>query len=131
MRRRATEIMATIGGVGLLLTLIGLYGVMAYLVATRTAEVGLRMALGASPRRVLWEVLRHALLLVAAGVFAGGAAAYVLTPTLATFLAGISPIDPIAFAATALLLFATGLAASWLPARRATRVSPLVALRHP
>jgi predicted permease len=130
MRRSATVMLGAIGGIGLLLTLIGLYGIMAFLVLTRVPEVGLRMALGASPGRMRWEVLRQALLLLTAGVGLGSLGALLFAPGLAVFLAGSSPFDPVSYGGTILILLGAGLAASWIPARRATRVSPLVALRH-
>src|SRR4029079_7802318 len=93
MRRAGTVLAGSIGVVGLLLTMIGLYGVMAYVVASRTVEIAIRMALGASASRVRREVLGQVFSLVAAGVTIGGAAAISLTPALRTFLVGISPFD--------------------------------------
>jgi ABC-type antimicrobial peptide transport system permease subunit len=109
--------------------MIGLYGVMAYVVASRTVEIAIRMALGASASRVRREVLSRALLLVVAGVAIGGAAALGLTPALRTFLVGVGPFDPVAFGAAALLLGIVGLAAGVVPAVRASRVAPMRALR--
>ncbi|MPZ20684.1 MAG: FtsX-like permease family protein [Luteitalea sp.] len=130
MRRAGTFLVGSIGAVGLLLALIGLYGVMAYVVASRTAEVGIRMALGASGHRIRWEVLRRGLLLVAAGVVIGGGASLGLAPALRTFLVGVSPFDPVAFATAAALLAIVGLAAGLVPAHRASQVDPIRALRQ-
>ncbi len=130
MRGVATYLAGSIGGVGLLLAMIGLYGVMAYVVASRTAEVGIRMALGASTRQIGWEVLSSALALVAAGVVIGAAASFGLAPALRTFLVGVSPYDPFAFAVAATMIAGAGLAASLIPALRAARVDPIVALRR-
>jgi predicted permease len=130
MRRVGTQMVGAIGIVGLLLTAIGLYGVVSYLVASRTAELGIRMALGATPRQLHREVLRHAARLVGGGVAIGAAASLLVTPALATFLAGLSPADPIAFLAAAAVLMLVALVASYLPARRVARVDPLLTLRE-
>lgn len=130
MRRAGTQMVGAIGIVGLLLTAIGLYGVISYLVASRTAELGIRMALGASTRQLHLEVLRHAARVVAAGLAIGVGASLLLGPALTTFLAGLSPADPIAFLAAAVVLITVALAASYIPSRRVARVDPLVALRE-
>jgi putative ABC transport system permease protein len=130
MRGVATYLAGSIGAVGLLLALIGLYGVMAYVVASRTAEIGIRMTLGATARRIGWEVLSSALGLVAAGLVIGGAASFGLAPALRTFLVGVSPYDGVAFAAAAVLLACSGVVASLVPAFRASRVDPMVALKQ-
>lgn len=129
MRRAGTEMVGAIGLVGVLLTAIGLYGVVSYLVASRTAELAIRMTLGATARMLLVEVVRHAARLVGAGIVIGGLLALLVTPGLAVFLAGISPADPLAFIVAAALLLLIALAASYIPARRVSRVDPLVALR--
>jgi predicted permease len=129
MRRVGTQMVGAIGIVGLLLTAIGLYGVMSYLVASRTAEIGIRMALGASTRQLLREVLGHAARIVGGGIAIGVAASLLVTPALATFLAGLSPADPIAFLAGAAVLIAVAFVASYVPARRVAHVDPLLALR--
>ena len=109
MRRVGTFLMGTMGAVGLLLAMIGLYGVMTYVMASRTAEVGIRMALGASARRIRQEMLQRALMVVAPGVAIGAIASLGLTPAFSTFLAGVSPFDPIAFGGAATLLMLVGL----------------------
>jgi ABC-type antimicrobial peptide transport system permease subunit len=113
----------------LLLAAIGVYGVLAYLVAQRTQEIGVRMALGATATSVVTLVLGYALRLTAAGVVIGTVAAAILGPSLATLLFGIGPHDAITFASVAAGLVGIALIAGYLPARRATRVDPLVALR--
>jgi putative ABC transport system permease protein len=130
MRRVGTRMVGAIGIVGLLLTAIGLYGVVSYLVASRTAELGIRMALGATHRQLHLVVLRHAAYLVVGGAAIGVIAALFVTPALATFLAGLSPADPIAFAAAAAVLILVAFVASYIPARRVSRVDPIIALRE-
>jgi putative ABC transport system permease protein len=130
MRRVGTQMVGAIGIVGMLLTAIGLYGVMSYFVASRTAELGVRLALGATPRRLHREVLGHAAGLVGGGIVIGVAASLLLAPALATFLAGLSPVDPIAFVTAAAILALVAAAASHLPARRVARVDPVLALRE-
>jgi predicted permease len=130
MRRLGTMLMGAMGAVGLLLAMIGLYGVMTYVAASRTAEVGIRMALGASRPRIRQEMLLRALKVVARGVVLGALASLGLTPLFRTFLAGVSPFDPVAFAGAAILLTMVGLTASYLPARRSSRLDPMRALRQ-
>jgi putative ABC transport system permease protein len=130
MRRAGTRMVGAIGIVGVLLAAIGLYGIVSYLVASRTADLAIRMALGASSRRLFREVLQHAVVLVAAGVVIGSALSLVITPALRVFLAGLSPLDPVAFTMAAALLALVTLAACCPPARRVGRVDPLVALRE-
>jgi ABC-type antimicrobial peptide transport system permease subunit len=130
MRQAGTVLMGSIGIVGLLLTLVGMYGVMSYVVASRTVEIAIRMALGASADRVRREILGQVLALVAAGVAIGGAASMGLAPALRTFLVGVSPFDPITFGTAALLLVIVGLAAGLVPALRSSRVAPMQALRQ-
>jgi putative ABC transport system permease protein len=111
------------------LAALGIYGVMHYTVTQRTQEIGIRVALGADARRVVGMVLRQGLRLAAAGVVTGAVAALALTRLMSTLLYGVRPTDALTFATTACLLAAVATIASVLPARRATRIDPLTALR--
>ena len=112
-----------------LIATCGIYGVMAYAVAQRRREIGVRMALGADRRDVLRLVLVRALRIVGAGLIVGLAGAVGVTRVLQRFLFGVTPTDPMVFTLVTLLLLAVGLLAAWLPARRATRIDPWAALR--
>ena len=117
------------GLLALLLACVGLYGVMSYGVARRTNEIGIRMALGAQGRSVLWLVLREALLLVVIGLVVGVLASLALTKTAASLLYELKPNDPLTIVTATALLTAVALLAGFLPARRAARVDPMIALR--
>ena len=130
VRRLGSALLGSLGGVGLMLAMIGLYGVVAYAVAARTPEIGIRMALGASSERVLWSVLGQGLRLVGMGLAVGSVLSLLVTHLIADLIGGVSPTDPVTFAGTALVLAFTGLVASYFPARRATLIDPLTALRQ-
>jgi predicted permease len=128
--RFRTALLTLFGAAALLLAAIGIYGVLAYTVAQQTREIGIRMALGANPARVLRLVLARGLRLAAAGTAIGVLTALLLTQLLNSLLFGVSATDPVTFAAVAGLLFAVALLACYVPARRAMRVDPMVALRY-
>jgi putative ABC transport system permease protein len=113
----------------LLLAAIGIYGLMAYAVTQRKREMGIRMALGARPRDVLSLVVRQGMTLAGLGIALGIVGALAATQLLASMLYGVAPTDPVTFTGVAALLAAVALLACWLPARRAARVDPNVALR--
>lgn len=123
-------LMTTFAGIALAMAAIGLYGVMAYSVTQRSHEIGIRMALGANAMEVLGLVLKQGLSLALTGVVTGLIAAFAVTRLMQGFLFGISPTDPLTFVSIALILLAIALLASYLPARRATKVDPMIVLRY-
>ncbi|MFY9555605.1 MAG: ABC transporter permease [Blastocatellia bacterium] len=123
-------LLAVFAGLALALASIGMYGVMAYSVAERTREIGIRMAMGAQPEDVMKLVLRQGAMLIVIGVGLGLAAAFALTRVISSFLFGVSASDPVTFAAIALLLGGISLLACYIPARRATKFDPMAALRY-
>jgi predicted permease len=125
----AADLLEIFAASALLLCIAGIYGLLAYLVAQRTREMGLRMALGAQRWNVIWLVLRQAGWMLGVGLAAGFALAYLATQGLRTFLYEVKPNDPWTLGGVTLLLLICGLAASWLPARRAASVDPMQALR--
>ncbi len=129
-RQRFNMLLLTVfGSAGLLMAAIGIYGVMSYSVQQRTQELGIRMALGAQAANLRNMVIRQGMALTLIGVVIGAGGAFWLTRFLASFLFGVKTFDPIAFIATPLLLSAVALISIWIPARRATRVDPMAALR--
>jgi len=130
MERAFATLTTGFGLLALALACVGIYGIMAYSVANRRNEIGLRLALGAQPGQVRGMVLRESTWLAAAGIVAGVAAALALTRLVKTMLYGIQPYDPITMIGGMFILLAVALAASWIPARRAARVQPMEALRH-
>jgi predicted permease len=128
--RTIAGLSSTFGGLALLLACIGLYGTMAYRVARRTSEIGIRMALGAQRGNVLWMVMKECFFLVALGLCVGVPLALTITRMIANQLFGLSPMDPLTVALAAFFLAAVGAIAGFVAARRATRVDPIVALRY-
>jgi macrolide transport system ATP-binding/permease protein len=129
-QRVGSHLLGILGAVGLALAGVGLYGVLSFLVAQRTREIGLRMALGGSPRDVLGLVMRQGMALAGVGIVVGLVAGLALARPLASLLVGISPGDPVTFVAVPVVLAAVALLACWAPARRAMRVRPIEALRY-
>jgi predicted permease len=129
-RRFAAYLLAAFSGIAVLLAAVGLYGVMAQSVSQRSREIGVRMALGAQSGDVLRMVLRQGAALIGAGLIAGALAALALTSLMKSLLFGVRPDDPLTFAAVAGLLLGVALVATYLPARRATRLDPVTTLRY-
>ncbi len=123
-------LLSIFAGIALLLASIGIYGVMAYTVQQRTQEIGIRMALGAQCGDVLRMVLRHGLWLCLVGIAVGLSGAFATIRLMKSLIFGVSPTDPLTFASVAVLLAGVAFIACWIPARRASRVDPMVALRH-
>ena len=123
------QIMAALAVIALVLALGGVYGVMAYSVSQRTRELGIRMSLGAQRGNVLAMVVRQGAGLALVGIIIGTGLAMATTRGLSRFLFGVSPFDPVTFSVVGLLLLMAGLVATYFPARRATKVDPVVALK--
>ena len=124
------QLVSFFGLLGLLLSCVGLYGIMAHAVVRRTNEIGIRMALGAERRNIIWMVLKESLVLVALGLIIGVPAAWGAAHLISSQLFGLKPSDPVTLLTSALLLTVVAALAGYLPARRASRVNPLVALRY-
>jgi predicted permease len=128
-RRFFAVLVALFAGTGLLLACLGIYGVISYSVTRQTQEIGIRMALGASQRSVLMSVIRRTLRLAAIGIGVGTVASFLVAKGISTMLYGTQPTDPTTFAGMLILLLSVALVAGYLPARRASRISPMTALR--
>lgn len=128
--RLTTALGGAFAGVGLLLALIGIYGVMSFMVAQRTREVGIRIAIGAKPTQVIAMIIREGMRLTFVAIVVGWVVALGVTRLLASQLFGVGAIDPPTYLAIAALLAGVALLACWIPARRAARVDPNVALRY-
>jgi len=129
-QRFRTSLLSGFAGAALFLAALGIYGVLAYFVSQRRRELGIRLALGAPPARLFSMVVRQGMRPVLVGAFAGLAGAYAATGLMATLLFGIEPLDPATYGMTAAILTAVALCACAVPASRATRVDPLIALRE-
>jgi predicted permease len=129
-QRFATNLLAVFAGLAILLAAVGLYGLISYSVAERTNEIGIRMALGARPADVLQMVLKQGAKLALTGAAAGIVAGLLLMRAMQSFLYGVSAADPLSFAGAAVLLMLVALLACYIPARRATKVDPMIALRY-
>ena len=127
--RFSLTLMGIFGAVALLLTSLGIFGVISYYVGRQTREIGIRMALGEAPGQVRRRVLAHGMKLVVLGAVGGLVVSFILARYLATLLYEVSPADPLSFAGAAVLLALIALVACYAPAYRASRVDPLVALR--
>lgn len=125
-----TSLLATFAAIALVLAAIGVYGVIAYSVAQRTHEIGVRMALGARPRHVLGVIVGQGLKLILIGLVIGAAVAFAVSRVLSSLLFGVTATDPLTFFAVSLLLVVVALLASYVPARKALKVDPVIALRH-
>ncbi len=128
--RLALSLMTAFGFVALLLATVGIYGVLTYAVTQKTREIGVRMALGQAPSEVRGVVMRQGARLVGAAVVLGVIASAGLSGAAANLLYEVEPIDPVTYMATSAVLVTVALLACWIPARRATRVDPAVALRE-
>ena len=129
-RRFAAQLVGVFAVLALILGTVGIYGVLSYTVSRRRQEIGIRMALGAGRSEVMKTILRQGMLLTVIGVVIGGVAAFFTTRIMASLLYEVSPTDPVTFASVTLLLGGAALLAAWLPARRATRVDPVVVMRE-
>lgn len=130
LRTFSMVLLGTFASLALMLAAVGIYGVISYSVVQRTREIGIRMALGAAQRDVLKMIVRNGVILTSIGIAIGVAAAIVLTRLMTSMLFGISPTDPVTFAGIGFLILAVAILASYVPARRASRVDPMIALRY-
>ncbi len=129
-QRLVTQLVTVFGVAALILAAIGLYGMLAYGVVRRTSEIGIRMALGAIRRDVVWLVIRESLFVVAIGLSFGMAGAFAMGSLLESMLFEMKPTDPLALLSAGTLLLAVAALAAWLPARRAATIDPIEALRY-
>ena len=130
LRRLTMLVLTAFSSLALGLALMGIYGVLSYAVSQRTHELGIRIALGAPDREILSSILKYGLGLTLIGVGVGLAASFTLTRVMSSLLFGVSPTDPATFVGATLLLILVSFVGCYIPARRATRVDPMAALRH-
>ena len=126
----AAGLAGALGGLGLILAVVGVFGVISFSVSQRTQEIGIRMALGAKSRSILGMILRQGAVIVSLGMAAGVLLAVVMARLVGNFLQGVSPLDPLTYVSVSVCLAVVALMACWIPARRATQVDPMVALRY-
>ena len=129
IRRIGAGVFSAFGGIALLLAILGVYGVKSYVLSRRTREFGIRIAIGAEPRVLLWQVLREGGTITAIGIGIGLVMAVGAGQFLQSFLYGVNAVEPLVLVTAPLILLAASLLASFVPARRATRVNPTTALR--
>ena len=129
-RRIGMILLVSFAALALLLAALGIYGVLAYFVVQHTNELGVRLALGATPANIVGLILKKGLSLTLLGVAVGMVASFVLTRLMTSLLFGINPVDPITFASVTVLLLTVSFMACWIPARRAAKTDPLVAIRY-
>ena len=127
--RLGAGLAALLGGLGLVLAVVGVYGVISYSAAQRTREIGIRMALGAQRKQIVSGILRQGLVILAFGMIVGGLAAAGIGQVAGSFLVGVSGLDPLTYGCVSLMLAAIAVAATLIPALRASRVDPMIALR--
>jgi putative ABC transport system permease protein len=130
LERFYTQLLVSFGTAALLLAAIGIYGVTSYSVSERRHEIGLRMALGARSGQVVMLVLKEGMIRSGLGIAIGLAASFTATPLIASFLYGVKPHDPVTLALVSLFLIGIAMLATYIPSRQATKVDPMVALRH-
>jgi ABC-type antimicrobial peptide transport system permease subunit len=126
----AAGLAGILGALGLVLALVGVFGVISFTVNQRTNEIGIRMAMGASQNVILRMILRHGVVMVGVGVLAGIIFAIAIARLVGNFIVGVSPYDPLTYLGVSALLGLVALLACYIPARRATRVDPMIALRY-
>jgi ABC-type antimicrobial peptide transport system permease subunit len=126
----AAALAGILGSLGLILALVGVFGVISFTVSQRTNEIGIRMAMGAGQQSILHMILRQGIWIISAGVLSGIALALAISRLVGNFISGVSPYDPLTYLSVSAILGAVALLACYVPARRATRVDPMIALRY-